>query len=84
MKPAISLFLMNFIVYLVLVFNYRAVAQGRYAESIISDMIIAFLGFTIVKKISTATTKIEHAAMVISGGAASFLGIYITRMWFNQ
>jgi hypothetical protein len=84
MKSALSIGLINFVLYLFLVINYRSVAQGRYIESIISDMIIAGLGFSVVKKISEAKSISDRIAYIIGGGLASFCGIYITKMFFGQ
>ncbi len=84
MKSALSIGLLNFALYITLVYNYRAVAQGRYLDSRISDILIAIMGFTMVKKIALANSLLEQAMYVLFGGLASITGIWITKQVFGQ
>ncbi len=84
MKSALSIGALNFLVYLALVCNYRAVAQARYVDAALSDMLIAGLGFSIVKKVAAATTIAERTAYVLGGGLASVCGIWLTKIVFGQ
>jgi hypothetical protein len=84
MKSALSIGALNFLFYLCWVYNYRAVAQARYADAIVSDMLIAALSFSIIRKAATANTFVERAAFVLGGGLASFCGIFITKVVFGQ
>jgi hypothetical protein len=84
MKNCLIIGSMNFVAYLLLVFNFRAVAQGRYLESIISDTLIASMGFSMVKKIGEATTLGQRFSFILGGSLASGLGIWITKQMFHQ
>ena len=81
---AIKLGVLNFILYLLLVINYRSVAQGRYLESVCSDILIASFGFSLFKTMQEATTRIERLAYIIGGGIASAAGIYLTKTVFGE
>jgi hypothetical protein len=78
MKRAAAMFALNFVLYLFLVWNYRAVAQARYGDAAASDMLIAMLGFTAVKRIAEATTLGERVGYILGGGAAAVVGIWLT------
>ncbi len=84
MKPFLIMVALNFVSYLLLVINFRAVAQGRYIESILSDTLIATLGFTIIKRISTANKISERIGFILGGAIASGLGIYLTKTIWGQ
>ncbi len=78
----LQLFVLNFINFFVLIYNFRAVAQARYVESVISDAIIAVLTFTIMRRVSNAHTLEERIGYVGGAAAASAAGIYVTRWLF--
>ncbi len=84
MKNCLIIGFMNFTAYLLLIYNYRAVAQGRYIESIISDGLIAAMGFSMLKKIGAANTVEERIAFITGGIIASGVGIWITKFLFGQ
>jgi len=82
-KTAIHLFIMTFIQYAVLTFNIRAVAVSNYFALAATDLIIAMLGFTILKKIEQAEGPIDMMGYAIGGtiGAqfAMFFGNYFIK-----
>jgi len=84
MKAALQIGALNFLAYLILVYNYRAVAQARYTDAVLSDMLIAGLGFSILKKVAAANSISERIAFVLGGGLASYCGIYVTKAVFGQ
>lgn len=83
-NPVVKLFILNYIAYFTLVYNFRAVAQGLYWPSVLSDITIAALGFSILKSIQEANTLPQRLAYIAGGGFASASGIYVTKILFGH
>jgi hypothetical protein len=78
------MFFINLANYLILVWNFRAVAQARIVDSVISDIILASMSFTIVKRIGDAKTKAERVGYILGGAVASALGIIISHYFYGK
>lgn len=66
--------------FLVLTINFRMIALGHIPGAVITDGIIAFLGWTLVKRIAEATTVPERCGYIIGAMLGSVSGILITRL----
>jgi hypothetical protein len=77
---ALLLFAMNGVNYLLLVLNFRAVAQGSLSRTAITDALIAAAGFTIIGRVADAERGVlEHVAYVAGGVVGSVLALLLSR-----
>jgi hypothetical protein len=80
MKQGVILFAVQFILNFVGTVNMRATAQGDYLWTIITDLMIAFLGFTAIKKIAEKGDGVQKLiGFIIGAVTGSVLGIYISK-----
>lgn len=75
---------LNFVSYLVLVFNFRVVAMGMYWPSILSDAAVAWLSYTLISLIAETKSNSDRVAYVVGGSLASGAGIWLTRALFGH
>lgn len=73
----------QFISYLNLTFNFRAIAHGQYWVILVTDGAAVAISIFIVKRVSGAKTEFgwQEAGMVIGGSVAGVLGTWLTRGW---
>jgi hypothetical protein len=77
---ALLLFAVNALNYLLLVLNYRAVAQGSITRTAITDGLIAAAGFTLIGHVAAAERNlVGHVAYVIGGVVGSIAALLISR-----
>lgn len=82
MKNAVHLFVLMFIQYGVLTINTRAIAGGNQLWLALTDLVVATLGFTILKKAVEATTRIEMYAYALGGTLGAQAALLISqRLW---
>lgn len=80
MTTPLVLFVINTLNYLLLVLNYRAVAQGSITRTAITDALIAAAGFTLIGQVASAPRSIEgHVAYVLGGVVGSVLALLLSR-----
>jgi hypothetical protein len=77
-RPAILLGL-NATNYLLLVLNYRAVAQGDMLRTLATDLAIAALSFTAIRRIGAASGPAEFVGYVLGGLVGSALALSLSR-----
>jgi hypothetical protein len=65
-------------IYSLATLNYRACAQGRLARTLITDAMLAALGFLVIRHIATDATTWPAFAGYVSGGLA---GTTIAMLW---
>ena len=58
---------------------FRMVARGSYVGVAISDSLIAWWGFAMVKRIHQADTKLEKFGYILGGVIGSLLGLRLTK-----
>ena len=80
----VRLFVLLFIQSGVITVNMRAIAQGRYAESFVSDLILYLMGFTIVKQIVEANTKTAQFCYALGGATGAQVAIWATKILFGE
>ncbi len=61
--------------------NYRAVAQGRYAATILTDAVIAIAGFTLFRLIAESGDLASMAGYTAGAALGGATGIWLTRHW---
>ncbi len=59
-------------------------AQARFVHIFASDMIAAFLGFTLIKRVAETKSRASLAGYVLGGACGSVLSAYVTTLVFGQ
>lgn len=72
---------LQFVNYLNLTINYRAVAHEQYVAACASDGIACLLSYTLVKRISGDKSRLGVVGMTVGGMCAAVVGIWLTRAW---
>ena len=83
MKQFCLFFVVQCLQYFLITVNYRAVSQGRYGWTFISDMAVAFNGFLLIKRIADDKTKWGLAGYTLGGAVGSVAAIWITKRLFG-
>ena len=73
--------LVQFVSYLNLTFNFRAIAHEQYATIVITDGLAVIVSDLIIRKVSQADNNWGLAGMTIGGSLAGILGVWLTRSW---
>lgn len=84
MKPWQDVALMagaQFISYVNLTINFRAIAHAQYAAAGLSAGTAAFLAYLMVRRVSHAESHWGLLGMVVGGAIADMVGIWLTRSW---
>ncbi len=71
----------QFVSYLNLTFNFRAVAHEQYAVIALSDGAAVAIGYFIIRRIIKSEDGWGLGGMVVGGAAAGVVGTYLTRGW---
>lgn len=88
MKRFLVIFGAQFISYGFLCWNYRAVATGHLGSVFVSDLVCAFLSYTIISKIieaqkeQTKKDRVALAAYVLGGACGSVVSVAITKLFW--
>lgn len=78
-------FLLQFLLYLLITLNFRAIAQARYGWTILTDMLISAAQFWIIRTVgASAESVIAWSGFVCGGAAGSALGIYLSKIVFRN
>lgn len=79
MKRAAVTALLMFIQFGLVTLNFRYIAQGHYLGAVLTDILIASLGWSLLKRVASADTTSERIGYVIGAALGSPLGIYLTQ-----
>jgi len=74
----LRLAMLNFMSYFIITINFRAVAEANYLWTFITDIILACLGFTVLKHIQEANSKFEMICYAIGGAIGAQIAIFTT------
>lgn len=85
LKSSLILFFTQILMYMILCVNYRAVAQGNYLQSVISDFMIASASFFIIKKIAKDESKgvWMWLGFAMGGVVGTIIGIWISKSFLT-
>ena len=72
---------LQFLNFLVLVINIRAISHEQIAAAIVTDGLACVLGWTLIKRVSQASSWPARVGYVAGGMSASWVGIWLTRTW---
>jgi hypothetical protein len=67
------------VMFFVITLNYRYAAKGHLVPTVLTDVVIAIIGFTLIKLVADATTVLEMAGYVLGGAIGSAAGMLLTR-----
>lgn len=73
--------LAQFLQFVVLTGNFRAIAAGMYAEAGATAALASVLGYVITKRIAESKDLWGLLGLTLGGAAADMVGIYLTRSW---
>lgn len=69
--------------YFLITCNMRAISQGSYFWTAITDFTFAAVNFAIIKKIAQSETKTAWAGYTLGGVVGSLSAIYLTKLIFG-
>jgi hypothetical protein len=85
MKTFGLFFALQFLLYLLVTVNFRAIAQARYAWTILTDTLISAAQFWIIRKVGGSAESLVALSGFICGGAGgSSAGIYLSKKVFGR
>ena len=85
MKTFFLFFVLQFILYLLVTVNFRAIAQARYGWTILTDTLISAAQFWIIRKVGgSAESLIALGGFVCGGAIGSLAGIYLSKIVFRK
>jgi hypothetical protein len=84
MKQFSLFFSVQCLQYFLITVNYRAVSQGLYGWTFISDMAVAFNGFLLIKRIADDKSRAGLVGYTLGGAVGSVAAIWITKHLFGQ
>lgn len=75
-------FSLQFVTYLNLTVDYRAVAHGQYAVVAVTNILAPVLGWVMIRRIGDAKVEgVGLLAVALGGAISSLLGMWLTRAW---
>src|SRR5881392_236250 len=80
-RTAALLGAMQFVNYLVIAVNMRAVAHMQYGWIAASDAAICLLNFTIIKRVAAAESRRERVLYIVGGTLGALAGVWLSRAW---
>ena len=64
--------------------NIRACAKGHVKATLVTDGLIALVGFTLIKMVADAETTLEMVSYVTGACLGSLIGMWITKGWRDE
>ena len=78
-KEAITLGVIQIVLYSILCMNFRAVASTHYHEAAITDFLVASMNFFVIRKIAQSTDALHQWVGYVTGSViGSYVGIYLS------
>lgn len=74
-------FALQFVQYLVLTINFRAIAHEQYVYAGTTAALAAFLAYRIVRGIAADKSHLALPGLMLGGALADMTGIWLTRNW---
>ncbi len=73
----------QFLNYAVLCWNIRSVAQAKYTNIFISDLMCAIMSFKLIKKVSMSESNWALCGYALGGACGSLASTWITKRFFG-
>jgi hypothetical protein len=78
-KEAVTLGVIQIILYSILCINFRAVAQAHYHEAALTDFLVASMNFFVIRKIAQSTDALHQWIGYVTGSViGAYVGIYLS------
>lgn len=74
-------FALQFITYLVLTLDYRAVAHKKYGWVLVTNLILPGLSWFMIQYIGEAEGYVGLAGVSVGGALAALVGLKLTEKW---
>lgn len=74
-------FAAQFLNYAIMTWNMRAVALGWYLSIALTDLVIAGIGFTMIRRVAEAHSPLAIAGYCFGGMCGSLAAMYVTKKW---
>lgn len=81
-RHVLELAVIQFCSYFLLTLNYRAVAEVNYLGTLWSDILIALLTFSSIKRVAAAETHAERIGYVIGGILGAQVALFLSTFLF--
>lgn len=82
-RHSLELAAIQFASYFILTFNYRAVAEVNYTILFITDLLIAALNFSSIKRVAEASSNYERTAYVVGGAGGALIALKLSTFIFG-
>jgi hypothetical protein len=78
-KEAVTLGVIQIVLYSILCINFRAVAEAHYHEAALTDFLVASMNFFVIRKIAQSTDTFHQWVGYVTGSViGSYVGIYLS------
>lgn len=81
MRKFLLFFLIQFLAFILLVTNLRAIDELRYVPAALTEVSYLFLQWTILKRIQEETAWSARLGYMLGGTLATLLSMWLTRGW---
>jgi len=85
MKTFWLFFGLQFLFYLLVTVNFRAIAQARYGWTVLTDFLISAAQFWIIRRVgASAESFVALSGFVCGGAGGSSTGIWLSKKVFRK
>ena len=84
MKQFCLFFVVQFLYYGLLTWNYRSIAAGYVPSVFVSDLLCAAVSFSLIKRVAEARTRTAMAGYVLGGAVGSVVSIAATKAIYGK
>jgi hypothetical protein len=78
-KEAVTLGVIQIVLYSILCINFRAVAQAHYHEAALTDFLVASMNFFVIRKIAQSTDALHQWIGYVTGSViGAYVGIFLS------
>lgn len=81
-RHVLELTAIQFCAYFLATINYRAVAELSYFGTLWSDLLIALLAFSSIKRVAAAKTQAERIGYVVGGILGAQVALFLSTFLF--
>lgn len=78
MRAGFELFLIQFVNYLIITLNYRAIATLNYPITFLTDIGCATLTFLSIKRVAHASSRLEQILYTLGGACGALLALWLS------
>jgi hypothetical protein len=84
-RDAFILFFAQMLSFAVISINYRAIAQGSYLWSVLTDLVVASLSYFVVRRIAKSKDSIcQWAGFALGSAVGTVIGIWLSKIILGQ